>query len=94
MSWLEHSKDSSRLLKGAAVAVITSVLGLGVTGCAFHPMYATTSTGGNLTDAMKAVDIAPIPSRVGQRLRNELIFGTTGGGEASAPVYRLDIALR
>jgi len=94
MSWLEHSKDGSRLLKGAAVAVIASVLGLGVSGCGFHPMYATTPTGGSLVDVMKAVQIAPIPSRVGQRLRNELIFGTTGGGEASAPVYRFDIALR
>ena len=94
MSSLEHSKDSSRFLKGAAVAVIASVLGLGISGCGFHPMYATTPTGGSLVDVMKAVQIAPIPSRVGQRLRNELIFGTTGGGEASSPVYRLDIALR
>lgn len=46
MSWLEHSKDSSRFLKGAAVAVIASVLGFGVSGCGFHPMYATTPTGG------------------------------------------------
>ena len=29
-----------------------------------------------------AVEIAPIPSRVGQRIRNELIFQNTGGGEA------------
>ncbi len=94
MSWLEHSKDSSRLLKGAAVAAIASVLGLGISGCGFQPMYATNASGGNLTDAMKAVQIAPIGSRTGQRLRNELIFGAYGGGESSAPVYRLDIALR
>ena len=94
MWWLEHSKSGGRFRKGAAVAVIASVLGFGVTGCAFHPMYATTPTGGNLTDVMKAVQISPIPSRTGQRLRNELIFGTTGGGEPAAPVYRLEIALR
>src|SRR5271157_847449 len=94
MSWLEHSKDSRRFLKGAAVAVIASVLGLGVSGCGFHPMYATTPTGGSLVDVMKAVQIAPIPSRVGQRLRNELIFGATGGGDPAAPAYRLEIALR
>ena len=94
MSWLEHSKSSSRFLRGAAAVVVASVLGFAVSGCAFHPMYATNAAGGSLTDTMKAVQIAAIPSRVGQRLRNELIFGTTGGGEASAPVYRLDIALR
>jgi len=94
MSWLEHSKSGSRFLKGAAVAVIAGVLGFGVSGCGFHPMYATTPTGGNLNDVMKTVQIAPIPSRTGQRLRNELIFGAYGGGESSAAVYRLEIALR
>ena len=43
---------------------------------------------------MKTVDVAAIPSRTGQRVRNELIFGTTGGGAAAAPIYRLDVALR
>ncbi|MGA8769777.1 MAG: LPS assembly lipoprotein LptE [Rhodomicrobium sp.] len=94
MSWLEHSKSRSRLLRGVAVAVIASVLDFGVSGCGFHPMYATSSTGASLTDVMKAVQIAPIPSRVGQRLRNELIFGATGGGDPATPAYRLEIALR
>jgi LPS-assembly lipoprotein len=38
--------------------------------------------------------VAPIGSRTGQRVRNELIFGTTGGGAASKPLYRLDVVLR
>ena len=92
MWWLEHLKFGSRFLHRTAVAVIASALSAG--GCGFHPMYATAPSGANLSDTMKAVQIAPIPSRVGQRLRNELIFGTTGGGEPSAPVYRLEIALR
>ncbi len=94
MSWLEHSKSNSRFLKGAAVVVIASALSFGISGCGFHPMYATNSSGASLTDVMKAVQIAPIGSRTGQRLRNELIFGAYGGGEPTAPIYRLDIALR
>ena len=27
-------------------------------------------------------------------MRNELIFGTTGGNDASKPAYRLDVVLR
>jgi LPS-assembly lipoprotein len=58
-------------------------------------MYATPENGGvDLTEAMKRVQVAAIPSRTGQRLRNELVFGATGGGEPAAPAYRLDIALR
>ena len=94
MSLLEYSKSGSRFLKGAAVAAIASVLGFGVSGCSFHPMYATTPAGGSLNDVMKTVQIATIPSRSGQRLRNELIFGAYGGGESAPPVYRLEIALR
>ena len=44
---------------------------------------------------MRTVDISTVPGRVGQRIRNELIFKTTGGGEASDErKYRLDIAVR
>ena len=94
MSWLDLSKSSSRLLKGTGYAVVAGLLSLGASGCGFHPMYGPTASGANLTDVMKSVQVATIPSRTGQRLRNELIFGTTGGGEPLAPVYRLDIALR
>ncbi len=94
MSWLDLSKNSSRLLKGTGYVVVAGLLSLGASGCGFHPMYGPTASGANLTDVMKTVQIATIPSRTGQRLRNELIFEATGGGEALAPVYRLDIALR
>lgn len=94
MSLLEHSKSRSRLRRCASAVAMASVLILGAGGCGFHPMYATSPTGSNLNDVMKTVQIAPIPSRVGQRLRNELVFGAYGGGEAAGSVYRLDIILR
>ncbi len=94
MSWLEFSKSSRRFLKGAGLVVIAGFLSLSTGGCGFHPLYGPTASGANLTEVMKSVQIATIPSRTGQRLRNELIFGTTGGGEPAAPVYRLEIALK
>ena len=60
----------------------------------FSPMYGVTASGERLGDRLAQVDIAPIPSRVGQRIRNELIFHNTGGGEAPKPAYRLEIAIR
>ena len=47
----------------------------------FRPLYAPTAGGGNVSERLKQVDFAPIPGRVGQRIRNEMIFQTTGGGE-------------
>ena len=50
-----------------------------------------------MTDVLANLDIALIPGRVGQRVRNELQFYKTGGGDVSTgrpPEYRLEIALR
>ncbi len=70
-----------------------------VPGCAdgtgFQPLYATSATGGgNVSEKLAALDIAPIPGRVGQRIRNELIYQATGGGAPLPPEYRLEIAIR
>ena len=94
MWWRKSSKNNGRLFRGAAAVAFAGLLGLGAGGCGFHPLYGPTASGANLSDVMKAVDVATIPSRPGQRLRNELIFGTTGGNAALPPIYRLDVALR
>jgi LPS-assembly lipoprotein len=61
----------------------------------FRPMYASTAFGGTEVDQkMAQVDVGTVPGRVGQRLRNELIYQTTGGGERQQPVYKLEIATR
>lgn len=70
-----------------------------VAGCGdsgFRPMYASSAiTGGpDLNEKLAQLDVAPIPGRVGQRLRNELIYQSTGGGNALQPVYRLEIVMR
>ena len=75
----------------AALAVTAA---LGLAGCGFQPLYGTTAGGSRLGAVMAGVDVTPIPGRVGQRLRNELIFENTGGGAAAPATYRLDIVIR
>jgi LPS-assembly lipoprotein len=70
-----------------------------VAGCGdsgFRPMYASSAiTGGpDVNQKLAELEIAPIPGRVGQRLRNELIYQSTGGGLAAQPVYRLEVVIR
>ena len=68
---------------------------LALAGCGFQPLYGGTTAGGaRLAEVMKGVDITPIPGRVGQKLRNELIFTNTGGGIAGPARYRLDITVK
>lgn len=84
----------SRAFVALAVAALAGLL---LAGCGFQPLYGTNSTtasGARLTEAMAAVDVQPIPGRVGQKVRNELIFANTGGGQAAPPRYKLSIALK
>jgi LPS-assembly lipoprotein len=94
MSWLEFCGNCSRMLHGTRIAMTVALFSLGLGGCGFHPLYGPTESGANLRDVMKQVQVSTIPTRVGQRVRNELLFGMTGGGDQLPPVYRLDIAIR
>lgn len=80
-----------------ALVGLAAIAGLGLAGCGFQPLYGsntTTASGARLSEAMAAVDIQPIPGRVGQKLRNELIFSNTGGNYAPEQKYKLRIAIR
>jgi len=91
----------SRSLRWSKAAVCAVLAGLAATsgGCAdgtgFRPLYGSAAVGGaNVSEKLAAVDIAPIPGRVGQRLRNEFIYEATGGGAPLPPEYRLEVAIR
>jgi LPS-assembly lipoprotein len=66
-----------------------------LSGCGFQPLYGGTTAGGQrLAAVMAGVDVVPIPGRVGQKLRNELIFTNTGGGNPAPTRYKLEIAIK
>jgi LPS-assembly lipoprotein len=72
----------------AAVPVLAACSGGG-----FRPLYGETPSGAGLQERLRHVDIAPIPGRVGQRIRNDLIFENTGGGEQLPPTHRLEVTI-
>lgn len=83
---------------GLMAALVLGTIGLaGCGGSPLQPLYGQTASGRPMTDVLANLDVALIPGRVGQRVRNELLFYKTGSGDA-APVagaeYRLDIAVR
>ncbi len=76
-------------------SVLAGLAALALAGCGFQPLYGGTTAGGaRLSEVMAGVEITPIPGRVGQKLRNELIFANTGGGNAAQTRFRLDIAVK
>lgn len=72
--------------------------GLGLGGCGdggFRPMYGATGIGGaSASEKLAQVEMSTIPGRVGQQLRNEFIYQSTGGGAQVEPAYRLEVAIR
>jgi LPS-assembly lipoprotein len=82
---------------------ICAVIGLaGLTAGCFQPLYGDSRvvpTAG-LDDKLSAVDVAPINApngtrlaRVGIEVRNDLLFGLTGGGGGQTAAYELKIQL-
>src|ERR1700688_2025579 len=92
MSSFERSaRRNCRRLAG--IAMLAGMLA----GC-FQPMYGdrslTGGTGPNLREAMRDVEIAKIDGRVGQEIRNDIIFELSGGesNPVGAP-YRLNLVI-
>jgi LPS-assembly lipoprotein len=86
------SRRPLRLGMCLSLCLAASLTACGDSG--FRPLYAPSASGVLVTDLMKEVDFAPIPGRVGQRIRNDLIFQSTGGGNPLPPQYRFEVVLQ
>lgn len=79
----------SRLMRGGLVALALGVL---ASACTVQPVYMTIANGPNVAADLSAVSIEDVSDRVGQEVRNNLIFAFTGGGNPATPRY--DLSLR
>ena len=80
------------LMQGLAL-MLTLAPGLAACSGGFQPLYGPTASGVGLQERMAQLDVAAIPGRVGQRIRNELIFQASGGGEMLPPTHRLEVSV-
>jgi LPS-assembly lipoprotein len=80
------------LVRGWCLLVAAEAL----SGCdgGFRPLYGVSASGVAVQERMAQVDVAPIPGRVGQRIRNEMIFQDTGGRDPLPPTHRLEVAIK
>lgn len=80
---------------GAHIAIAT-LAGLLSAGCTVQPLYAppVAYNGAEAPAALASIDIPPIDDRVGQQLRNHLIFLLNGGsGLPVNPEYELQVTV-
>ena len=91
-----RSFHRSQLRQAAARGLFALALGLSavsLSGCGFQPLYGGKGVGAAAADRLMEVDIASIPDREGQKLRNLLIDNFYPSERPSNPRYRLDVAL-
>ncbi len=94
-SGLASASAPSRKLRMGVGLVLRAAATLAACGdSGFRPLYAPMASGARASDRLKEVDFAPIPGRVGQRIRNDLIFESTGGGHPLPPSYRFGVVLK
>jgi LPS-assembly lipoprotein len=94
--WLLERGGRAALL--AAAGALTLALG----GCYVAPLYghrtlgsglASPAAAGGLAATLASVEVVPIKGRVGQEVRNDLIFRLTGGDSPAPARYRLAIVI-
>jgi len=78
----------ARLTKGAMLALALVLLG----GC-FRPMYGGPD-GQALRQELAAIEVHPIPERIGHYLANDLMFELNGTGSSVPAKYDLHVQVR
>jgi LPS-assembly lipoprotein len=81
-----------RWASGVRGGLAALALGLLASACTVQPVYMPIAQGPQVAADLSAISIQDVNDRVGQQVRNNLIFGFTGGGTAASPRY--DLALR
>lgn len=90
------SSPEAPLLRKLPLLVGLAMAAMALTGCGpggFQPLYGVTGSTTRANEMMSTVEIAPIPGRIGQRIRNELLFERSSSGITAPTTTRLDIAI-
>ena len=88
---MSSSRSPSRYLRELSVAGALSVLA----GCGFTPLYGAHSANHApaVISQFAAIEIPPLPDRIGQQMRNLLIDALHPNGAAGDYRYRLSVAI-
>jgi len=88
---------------GRFIALGLALASAGMTAGCFQPLYGTASAVSGspaVSSALASVEVEQIDApngtaeaRLGNEIRNDLIFGLTGGSGAASPAYRLRIQI-
>jgi len=85
MLWFNHSSRS------ALLAGLLAIAAAGMSGCTVQPLNSVESSGSVAPSELSGVDISEVNTRIGQQVRNHLIFGLNGGGHPTGATHSLKL---
>jgi LPS-assembly lipoprotein len=97
MRWRDNRAFWSRLIRLPIVVTAAAL----VAGC-FQPLYGerTAAGGPGLRESLSAIDVAQIDApansseaRLAVQIKNDLLFGFTGGGAPPSPTHKLIVKI-
>jgi LPS-assembly lipoprotein len=98
--WSPEPMSRRRTWRTAAALAIVGGALMAVAGCTVEPLYmaapapSSASPTGSIGSDLSTVAIKPVTDRVGQQVRNQLIFMFGGGkGQPAAPRYSLTLSV-
>lgn len=93
MSSYDHSRSGDGRKAGRLI-LVAAVAAVALSACTVQPLYAPNALGTSVVASLGSVYIAPVDDRVGQEVRNQLIFDLNGGkGQPANPTYRMKLVV-
>jgi LPS-assembly lipoprotein len=90
MSSSDGGRRTPRRFLGRA-GLFAFIAALALSACTVQPLYGPTATNGSVATTLTQITIDPINDRVGQVVRNKLIFDLTGGAGISNAIYHMHL---
>lgn len=92
MSWSNRTAGRS-----GSLAVLLTIAALAasalLSGCNVRPMYGSLSGASTVVEDLEQIEVAAATERLGQQIRNELVYGFSSTVEPSTPKYRLEMTI-
>ena len=89
--WLSKLSQMIGLTKGLFAVLFA---GLVLSGCQFQPLYGSGDVSGDATYGLSYVGVDEVNTRVGQQVRNHLIFLLSGGSSPIEPKYQAKLRVK
>lgn len=96
MSSPEPHRIARQRRAGRSILALCAVLLVVAAGCTVRPLYGdvTAATGSPSTQALASIEVKPVNDRVGQEVRNHLIFLLGGGaGQPNDAAYTVTMSV-